>query len=1577
MSPRRLLHIPRHTLRIATYAVATVLGLGVVLFFSLTRTEVGRDALRQRIERQFAQTFEGRLEIGALKGNLVQQFFADDVRLYDPEGRLMLHVDSVVANPNWSDLLRQRFSVGSLTLLRPTFYVLYQADSTWNAADAFRRRVPLEQSAGPQPWSFDSADLYLIDGAVHTQHEAALPPSVEAGWLFNFTGTNVREVQTRATIEWGTDVKLIDVLSFSAVLPDVPFAIENVQGQLVIEPERVLVNQLVVEAGETDLRFDGVIEQYDSLRTGALNALTLNATLDPSRLDFDGLRALFPRLPLSDAVTASISLQGPLPQLVIEEATLARGQTRIRTEGTLLGFPDSLDFDLMVRNTTVTTPDLRAVLPSVSFPDLDHLGVLTMSGTAEGIAHGGLAASQLRLRTEGMLDVRGTPGHLNAALALRQQPGHSLGYILDLTTDSLNVGLIARDNRFASSLHGQARFQGSGLSLDSLDTTIRADLFASELAGRRIDTFHVDASVARRRLEATVAARQARQGVFANAILDWNTRLPTYRLGLITRRLDLGPLLASDSLRSSLNTQWTLEGAGLTWENLRGELAVTVDTSAMQWGVTARSVPAHRSVVRVNARAADAPRLHISGDALSLRLDGDTSAEAVQALTMLWHYALGEAWNRQTDNLYARAAPDPSLAVTDVEGPSLDQLILQGEARQALQNVGLDTLTLHLALAIKRADVLSALLPMAPSFDTDFRTEFRLVADADRMHLVGSAQADSMRMQALGAETYRADFTASAHLDEPIEASLQTSFEARADTLLLARQVLRAPHVTARYQNRTGHFGIALDRHKGAGPANVTATLDLLPDRHRLTVQDVDLTVGGYAWKHPQHEVIDLFTDAVVFPGVLLESQPADSGATQRIRVRGALSSAPQDTLFVDLEAIGLEQLSDFLAGKRSFGGRLNGQLALTGEDQRELTGSLAIDALALDDRLMGHLEVSSRYIPGAPDVAFDLAILPIDPDDPLLPTMSPAFRITENHLSLAGTLRLPQPGNDDPGALDLKLDVQRADAFFFEYIIKEITNIEGAFAGTGAIRGSFDYPLFEAELALSDGRFYVPEVNLRYKIEGPVRVDDEAIRLDHVLLSDDTEGSAVISGSLFFNDYRFFSFDLNGRLDEIQIIDVSTYTRRLPFYGTIWASGDATLTGPLDNAFLRSDNAVTSQQSELFIPIITAATAVDPGFIIFADSTGQIPEEATLIRRDNILDDRPVGERTFLEGIGMDLNILAPQGSTVHLVIDPLLGDVINAVGSGRIQLQLQEGDISTFGNFEVDSGDYLFTAGELFVRRFLINDGTITWTGDPLNPSLDIEAAYRTRASRTGLPEDVGGTLQSSLPLIVDLHITGELNAVLVALTLTLDRSRQDAISDTPLLEAYLNQPDRAAQHATSVLLTNSFLLSTEGTSNDVLAGSAFNSVSQLVSSQLNRYLSQVIPNADFTFGVQSDEAADDLDVSAGIAIRLLNERLVIRGQGVYRGLGDQVEDTAQQGLEGEFIVEVRLSPTVSVEVFYRREGDVLSETLITSETGAGLSYQTEFPTWRKLIENIFGRKKRDTASDSTTVVEAQDDN
>ncbi len=1553
-------------MRIAVIALLA----GVGLFFAVTRTQVGRDGLRRQIEQQFADAFEGRIEIGQLKGNLAQHLFAGDVRLYDPAGRLVVQVDSIVARPNWRSLFRRRISIGSLALIRPRFHLHYQADGTWNVQDVFRRRTP--SAAGRRaPWAFDSPDLLLVDGSVRTEREATAPPVVEQGWLFDFADAEARDVQARATVEWSARSRLIDVLALSASVPKAGLALDDLQGQFVLETDQVQVNQLALRAGRTELRLDASLERLAALREGALRDLVIEADVQPGRIDYDALRRLVPRLPLAGLVDVSARLRGPLSRLVVEAVTAQHGQTRLRAEGTLLGLPDSLDFELALRGSTVAASDLRAVLPQAALPDLDHLGTLALDVTARGVAHRGRDGLAPRLKADADLDVRGAPGRLRGSVSMTQQPGQALRYTLDLDADSLDVGRLAQDPALSSALNGHLSVRGRGLSLDSLQTSLRADLRASRFAGRRADTLHVDASATGRRLEATAFARQREGSVYANAVVTLYPGRPGYRLGLITRRLDLGPLLGVDSLQSSLNTQWTLDGDGAAWDDLTGELTVAFDTSTVRWGQREGVVPPHRTLLALGASGGPEPRLRLAGDALTLSLDGDAPAQPLAALAGLWQRAFDEAARRHLDKPYDPQAV-PLQAAATRPAPSLDQISRQEDARSALRAAGLDSLRLHLAFEVKRFDVLTALLPMLPPIASNLSARLHLAADADRLRLDGSFAGDSLRADPLHLSAFRAGLRASTTLEAPVERSLLLTLDAHADSARLGGQTFRRPSLSAHFQRQEGQVTLTTGRNGATGPVRLAAALDLLPDRTRLTLLDVYLALGDYVWTNPEDQPLDLFAGATVVPGLLLESQAADGGAPQRVRLRGVLSKAPQDTFFVEVENIGLRQLSAFLGMRRSVGGRMDGRLALRHAARLELTGAVAVEALALDDNVLGHVEATSRYVPGSPDVALDLRLAPMDPTQ-----APPGETWKENRLHVSGAFRLPRDATpqavEDPGTLDLTLDVGRADAFFFEYLFPRlVADVSGGLAGTGAIRGTFKKPRFEADLLFTGGRFDVPAFNLRYLLDGRVRVDDEAIRLDAVTLRDPTGGAATIAGAIAFNDYRFFSFDLAGDLRELQIIDVAS-SRELPFYGRIWASGNATLTGPLHNAALKSNDVVTSARSELFIPLTESQSAVDPGFIVFTDSTGRIPDVRPLVRRRNILARRPVGERTFTEGLEMDLNIFAPQGSTVHLVIDPLLGDVINAVGSGRIQLQRQEGDFFTFGTLTLDAGDYLFTAGEVFVRRFLINEGTIAWDGDPFDARLDIRAAYRTRASRTGLPAYVADRLQPLIPLIVQLHITGRVSSPLVDLDLAVDRSEREGFADTQFLETFLNQSDRAAEYATSVLLTNSFLLTTEGTGSDVLAGSAFNSVSQLVSSQLNRYLSQVVPNADFSFGVQGDETAQDLDVTAGLAIRLLNERLVIRGQGVYRGLGagsDDVAAASQQGLQGEFVVEIRLSPSISVEVFYRRESDVLSESILTSTTGAGLSYSTQFPTWRRLLHRIFGKRRPAVPVDSTLV-------
>ena len=425
-------------------------------------------------------------------------------------------------------------------------------------------------------------------------------------------------------------------------------------------------------------------------------------------------------------------------------------------------------------------------------------------------------------------------------------------------------------------------------------------------------------------------------------------------------------------------------------------------------------------------------------------------------------------------------------------------------------------------------------------------------------------------------------------------------------------------------------------------------------------------------------------------------------------------------------------------------------------------------------------------------------------------------------------------------------------------------------------------------------------------------------------------------------------------------------FSETLPFYGHVRGSGTLSVTGPLDRVFLRSADATTTPESELFIPVNPNALARDRGFLVFADSLGRTaaPEERT-----SLIGQRPEGERSFLEGLEMNLNVTAPPGSTVHLVLDPFVGEVIRARGQAELQLALREGRLLTYGAFATSGGEYVFTAGEVFARRFALEPGgLLLWDGDPLDARLDLAADYRTRASLAGLgPAELE---RQRVPLVVRTRVGGRLRSPLVTLALDVEADASSSAAAAAAAEALrplLNDPDRQALYATSVLLTGTFLLApveNAAGSSQALGEAAddllFTSLSELVASRLNVFLSQALGSDDVEvlLGLRPGETLQDYDLTYGVALRLLDERLVIRGEGVYQQLENR---PVSEGLQGEVAVEVRLTPKVALEVFYRRESELLggtgAGTAAYGAYGAGLSYETAFSSWRRVLRRLLG--------------------
>ena len=1534
--------------------------IGVLAFFAATRTQVGRDALRDQLEAQFADTFSGRLRIASLKGNLVNTLFAGDVRVFDPDGRMVLAIDSVIVRPSWRDLFRRELSLGDLILFRPGALLYLDHDGRWNLEKAFARVHP-DTTRRQLLRAFSSTRIHVIDGTIETANQGMPPPAVRAGRVFNYAESKVEDLQVQATLDWRPTYKQIDLLSFSAKLTEPALYIEHLTGQGVIDGADLALNEVVLRAGQTTLRLNGSAGNLFPEDSAATFDPVFDLVLEPGTVDMAHVHGIFPALDLKGTLGVESRLHGPLSDLVVESAVVTYGASRVAVDGTLLGLPDSIRYELSFRDNTLSRDDVDAAWPSHTVPlpsrvkaDLYTRGLLYPGAPPPG---------QPRFRGEAYLDLWTDLGQVRGTVSLTSPTAGPPGYRGDLVASGLNLGDLLDAPFFRSDLSGRVQIDGEGTGLDDLATTIRMNLRPSALAGVYMDTLVVSFSARARRLYTNVRLLQPAGSLQAEATLDLRSPEPSYQLDLTADRLDLGTLLHHDSLTTRLQTHLHLSGSGAGDPDLNATLALQVDSSRVRWGRRERAITPHTLHLSLAPRHTPGPRLVVDSDVLAAKVEGDVPLIALRDASRRWLEQMQGGIRAIIDKPYLSGDPDgPDVAAPL---PSRDRKRLRTALRSSLVDAGLpDTLALRASLAVKDAAQLSAFLPFLPPLHARLKATLELVAGTDHFALRGALRADTLALTGIATGDLEAELEVGATAGEAFARSLRTTLQVRARQLTAGAQLVQAPALHFALEEGHGTLRISAAPTPRLGPVRLVSHLDLRPDRNRVVVDTLALTAGAYTWTGDQTNRFDLYKGAVVIPNLALTSPGASPESRQEIRLHGTLSSRSSDTLLVNLNNIVLRQLTDFIHFKPRFGGLLQGELALTRTGvQPELTGNLSVVSFSLDQYILGDLSVSSGYEPGQKDVRLDLDLTPTAfPDTAFVYGTDLPALVKRNRLRADGHFRLPGVSSTgyvhDPGALDLNLNVGRADLFFFKILISALDDVSGYATGTGHVGGAFNRPVFDADLDLFDGRFSVPDLNLHFDITSAVHVDEEAIHVPGAQISDLDGGTLLLTGKILFNDYKYFSFDLQGALDRLQIIDIAM-SDVLPFYGHIRASGNATLTGPLSNAHLRSTDAATTPESELFVPVAETATRVDDRFIIFADSTGRIPDLQQRNVRKNLLAGRPVGERPFLEGIDLDIDLRAPPGSTVHLVIDPLLGDVINAVSTGRVQIQRREGEFRIFGTLEVSGGDYLFTAGEVFFRRFRIGSGgTLTWDGDPINAVLDIPATFRTRASRAGLP--AGGTNdQSLIPLIVQLQISGRVIAPEVDLRLAIDRSEQNRIGDYQGLETLLNQPERATEYATSVLLTNSFRLTTTNLGTGSGGQLAFNSVSQLVSTQLNRFINEALPNVDFSFGLQG-ESTQDLDLTYGVALRLLDERLIIRGEGVYQGSGGSTDNvrTTQQSLQGEFVVEIRLSPSVSVEVFYRREGDALtSNATLTNTTGAGFSYQTEFPSWKRFFRRLFG--------------------
>jgi hypothetical protein len=345
--------------------------------------------------------------------------------------------------------------------------------------------------------------------------------------------------------------------------------------------------------------------------------------------------------------------------------------------------------------------------------------------------------------------------------------------------------------------------------------------------------------------------------------------------------------------------------------------------------------------------------------------------------------------------------------------------------------------------------------------------------------------------------------------------------------------------------------------------------------------------------------------------------------------------------------------------------------------------------------------------------------------------------------------------------------------------------------------------------------------------------------------------------------------------------------------------------------------------------------------------------------------------------GFDIAATIETDTAAQFNLVVDELTGDVLSARGRADLAAGIDKsGKLSLTGNFELNSGSYQLSFNFLKRRFDILRGSTITWTGDPTSAVINVTAQYVANTSSINLvePQLQGrataeiNRYKQRIPFNVMLYLNGELMKPVISFDIVMEEGYASAWKEVEdkLVQIRRDQAELNKQ-VFALLLLGRFVqenpLQDAGGSVH-LASIARQSVSRLLSDQLNQWASGLIHGLDLNFGVQSieDYSSGELqnrtDLTVAVTKRLINDRLRVTIGSNFELEGPSNSKSSTSGFASDIAIDYLLTQDgrYMIRAYRRNIYEVVVEGQVV-ETGLRFIISMDYDHFKEL----FHRRKK----------------
>lgn len=696
-----------------------------------------------------------------------------------------------------------------------------------------------------------------------------------------------------------------------------------------------------------------------------------------------------------------------------------------------------------------------------------------------------------------------------------------------------------------------------------------------------------------------------------------------------------------------------------------------------------------------------------------------------------------------------------------------------------------------------------------------------------------------------------------------------------------------------------------------------------------VEVKPTDIILNDTLWQiHPSQVVVD--------SGKVDVNNFYFSHQDRYVRINGRLSDNPQDSVKVDLKDINMGYMFDIasISDDVNFEGDATGTAYASGVFKKPVMNTrLFIKNFSLNQGRLGDLNIYGEWDNENRGIRLDASIKDI--------STTPS-RVT-------GIIHPLKPES----GLDLNIEANELNLKFLEHYMKSIANdIKGRATGKVHFYGKFKGLNLDGAV-MTDASMNFDILNTHFAIKDTILLAPSGLTFNNIHISDMEGHSGRMNGYLHFQHFKNLNYRFEIQANNMLVMNTKESTD-MPFYGTVYGTGNALLTG---NAIqgLDVNVAMTTNRNSIFTYINgSVASATSNQFIKFVDKTPRrtIQDSIQIISYyEQLQQKRQEAEEEQKTDIRLNILVDATPDATMKIIMDPVAGDYISGKGTGNIRTEFyNKGDVKMFGSYQINQGVYKFSLQEVIRKDFVIKNGsTITFNGAPLDANLDIQASYTVNSASLNdlIPEESSSIIQQpNVKVNCIMNLSGILVRPTIKLGIELPNERDEVQT---LVRNYISTEEQMNMQILYLLGIGKFY--TEDARNNQNSNVMSSVLSSTLSGQLNNALSQVFETNNWNIGTNlstGDKGWTDMEVEGILSGQLLNNRLLINGNFGYRD-----NPMANTNFVGDFEAEwlINRSGDIRLKAYNETNDRYYTKTNLTTQ-GVGIMYKKDFNKWSDLF-------------------------